>query len=980
VSEPSLNAPRLFVSYRRSQLAAVRPVVAALQAAGVACFLDVQAIDALADFPQRVREAIDASHAVLVWWSADYGDSELCLAELRRAWQHARRRSSDLGRRLLVLNPEPGAQHVFAGELNAQNFLAPPAAGQHASWAVALKQRLDALLPEGPLADEQRALPMPCLRDVPMPSAHFTGRGATLLRLHSLMFPAQIGAAASAPSVWLHGMGGLGKTEVAAKYARDFAQAYPGGVFWLRLAAFEPDMPLQAAAVELAGYRALEGVFAQEPALQQQLLRDAQRQPRPLLEARACVAQWLAQAGPYLWVLDNLPLLSPLDARAQALALWGAPSAGGHTLVTTRDARVPDGFAEQPLAALAAQDALRLLARLAPWETSPAPLLLAERAAAEQLVAEVGGHTIALRLLGDRARADGGYVKALATLQSTGRLPRLEQLAQRLRQELGDSVRSVLASFEISIAPLQATARQLLALAAMCAANEPIPRRLLRQAYAALGAADALDDDFAAAMRALLAASLLDERRAVDAVDLHPLVQDVALQLLPARVEREGEAVAASLVHWLNAATDLARRDELAAAVVHARRLAPLLKSLNGVRLYNRLGRYEVTRGRYAAALPMDEQAVALARAVLGAEHPETLICINNLADTRLRLGDTAAALTLLEGLGPVFERVLGPRDSHSLTAMGNLGVALFKQGRLAQARALQQRLLDIRLEQGAAADPELQVVKTNLANTLAKLGDSAAALTMFEDVLAARQKLLGADRIETLRAQANLAVALADQAQYGRAHALLKPVLQTLLRLAGPDHPDTMDRLLPLALCCREVGDVAGAAWAWGLLAAARGRQLGESHADTLFALNEQAFALKRLGELAQARALYEQVLQLRQRVLGDEHPDTLSSLNNLAATLKAQGELAAGRQLFEQVLAARRRLLGEAHPDTLLSVANLDKTLAGQNDLAAALALWQSLLQARLAALGEDHALSAEAAQRVAWFQRLVPAAPSS
>ena len=965
------------MSYRRTQLAAVRPVVAALKTAGVDCFLDVQAIDALADFPQRVREGIDASHAMLVWWSADYGESDICLAELRRAWQHARRFSSDVGRRVLVLNPEPGGQHVFAGELNAQNFLAPPAAGQGAAWAAALKRRRDALLPEGPLADERQALPVPTLRDVPVPSARFTGRGATLLRLHSLMFPPQVGTAATGPSVWLHGMGGLGKTEVAAKYARDFSQAYPGGVFWLRLAAFEPDNPVKPAEVELAGYRALEGVFAHEPALQAQLLRNAQQQPLPLAEARACVGQWLergSKVGPYLWVLDNVPLMSPLDARAQALALWGAPTPAGRSLVTTRDARVPDGFAEQPLAALGQEDALRMLVRLAPWDAGPTQAAQAERAAAEQLVDEVGRHTIALRLLGDRARADGGYVKALAALHSTGRLQRLEQLAQRLRKELGDSVRNLLGIFEMSIAPLEAPARQVLALAAICAANEPIPRRLLREAYAAQGAADALDDDFADAMRALLAASLLDERRAADAVDLHPLVQDVAVQLLQVRFEREGEAVAAPLVHWLNAVTDIARRDELAAGVVHARRLAPMLKSLNGVRLYNRLGRYEVTRARYAAALPMEEHAVALARTVLGSEHPETLICINNLADTRLRQGDVAAALALLEGLGPVFARVLGQQETHTLTALGNLGVARFKQGQLEQARSLQQQVLDIRIEQGGDADAEVLVAKTNLASTLAKLGDPAAALQMLGDVLAARQKALGADRFETLRAQANLGVALADQKQYGQAHALLSPALQGLLRVAGPDHPDTIELLLPLALCCRMVDDAAGAALAWGLLAKARGRQLGADHADTVFALNEQAFALKSMGELPQARALYEQVLEVRRHVLGDDHPDTLLSLNNLAATLKAQGDLPAGRRLYKQVLAARRRLLGEVDQQTLASVDSLDKTLAQQNDVAAALALWQSLLQGRLASLGEDHALTREAEQHVAWFQRRI------
>lgn len=76
----------LFISYRRSQQAAVLPVVAALQNAGIRCFLDTQQIDPLAAFPEKVRRAIANAKAVLLWWSQDYGDSEYCLEELTLAW------------------------------------------------------------------------------------------------------------------------------------------------------------------------------------------------------------------------------------------------------------------------------------------------------------------------------------------------------------------------------------------------------------------------------------------------------------------------------------------------------------------------------------------------------------------------------------------------------------------------------------------------------------------------------------------------------------------------------------------------------------------------------------------------------------------------------------------------------------------------------------------------------------------------------
>ena len=47
--------PSVFVSYRRTEFARVEPLVRALEAAGIQCFLDRDAIDPLADFPKGKR-------------------------------------------------------------------------------------------------------------------------------------------------------------------------------------------------------------------------------------------------------------------------------------------------------------------------------------------------------------------------------------------------------------------------------------------------------------------------------------------------------------------------------------------------------------------------------------------------------------------------------------------------------------------------------------------------------------------------------------------------------------------------------------------------------------------------------------------------------------------------------------------------------------------------------------------------------------
>ena len=560
-----MPSPKLFVSYRRSRLETVRPAVDALRAAGIECFFDLEDIDPLADFPQRIREGIDGAHALLAWWSVDYGESAICLAEFRRGWQHARRSSSDIGRRVWVLNPEARGDHIFAGELIAKNFLVPPAASATDAWVLSIRQRLDALVPEGPLADERRRQAATARRNVPRASTEFTGRGASLLRMHSKLFPPQLDSSGASPGVQLFGMGGVGKSEVAAMYADTFAAAYPGGIFWLNLSSFEPGATLDEAGAQRAWHGAVESVLADDPDLQRRLMRDAAGRPLEPRSARALISQWLPGAtpdqtdpAPYLWIVDNVPSMSPLDGRERILEFWRAPTAVGRTLLTTRDSRSMAGFVAEPLEVLDDIEALRLLSRYR-------AIGIDERGAAEALAREVGCHTLALTLLGERLRESDGYPAALDRLQATGRLDRLEQVAQLLRPELGERARSVVATFELSIAPLAPAAKQLLALAALCVPGRPIPQPLLGTAFG-----EARSDAFAVAMTSLLRASLLTRRHGEHAVEIHPLVADVAADLSKADTEAQRGRLVDALIVPLPAVVDVRKHRLLEDYVVHA--------------------------------------------------------------------------------------------------------------------------------------------------------------------------------------------------------------------------------------------------------------------------------------------------------------------------------------------------------------------------------------------------------------------------
>ena len=156
---------------------AVLAAKAALEAAGVDVWLDLEAIDPLADFPahlyrhrrkprgagvvvgrlRRVRHL----HAVN---SASPGSMP---GGIRPTWRGA----CGCSTRNLA------ADIIFAGELNVSNFLTRPRRAAKRRGRESLQSRLDALLSEGPLADERHAKPRRPSTS-PCRACEFTGRGA----------------------------------------------------------------------------------------------------------------------------------------------------------------------------------------------------------------------------------------------------------------------------------------------------------------------------------------------------------------------------------------------------------------------------------------------------------------------------------------------------------------------------------------------------------------------------------------------------------------------------------------------------------------------------------------------------------------------------------------------------------------------------------------------------------------------------------
>jgi tetratricopeptide (TPR) repeat protein len=250
-----------------------------------------------------------------------------------------------------------------------------------------------------------------------------------------------------------------------------------------------------------------------------------------------------------------------------------------------------------------------------------------------------------------------------------------------------------------------------------------------------------------------------------------------------------------------------------------------------------------------AQSILVAEPLLADQKRVLGSDHPETLATRHNLAEAYHWAGRTAEAITLFEQNLADQERVLGADHSETLLSRSHLGNAYRAAGRTAEAITLLKQNLADRERVLGADHPETLFSRSALANAYRAAGRTAEAITLHEQTLADRERVLGADHPVTLSSRNHLALAYQDAGRLDEAITLHQQTLADRERMLGADHPVTLSSR----------------------------SNLGNAY--------------RAADRTAEAITLHQQTLAARERILGPDHPDTLTSRHLLASAYRSAG-----------------------------------------------------------------------------------------
>ncbi|WP_407837772.1 FxSxx-COOH system tetratricopeptide repeat protein [Streptomyces sp. DSM 116496] len=714
----------------------------------------------------------------------------------------------------------------------------------------------------------------------------------------------------------LAGMGGVGKTQLAADHARHaWAKGQVDLLVWVTAATRQ--------AVIDAYAQAAADTLHTDPA-------DPER------AAQAFLA-WLEPApGRPRWLIVLDDVADPADLRD----LWPPAHDRGRTLVTTRrrDAAlathghlVPVGLFTPAEATAHLRHALAAQGRSEPEADLTAlardlghlPLALSQ-AAAYLVDTELSPADYRTRLA-DRARQLGDLLPEPGSLPDDQSTP--AAAAWSLSVERANELRPA------------GLARPLLELAAMLDPNgipgqalvgHPILKYLT--AHRSFDHRDSstpeppsvTEEEATGALRALHRLSLVDHSPAEihQAVRVHQIVQRAIRDpLLPDYRDLLARIAADALI----AAWPDTERDAGLASALRANTTA--LMACAGSALYRpvvhpvlyHLGESLGHSGQVAAAIQHLQQLTDTATHHLGPESPGTLTSRSNLALWRARAGDTAWALEAATLLLEIQLRVQGPDHPNTLATRSNLATYQGRAGDASGAAAAFGALMEDQLRVLGPDHSATLAARNNLALWLGQAGDATAAAAAFDTLVDDCLRVLGPDHPNTLATRNNLAGWRGNAGDPAGAAAALAALVKDQLRVLGPDHPDTLTTRHNLAYLRGRAGDPAGAADDVAALLEDRLRVLGPDHPDTLITRSSLAHLRAVTGDRTGATTAFTVLLEDRLRVLGPDHPDTLATRFDLAAWHGMAGNPGRAAKETAATLEEHIRVLGPDHPNTL-------------------------------------------------------------
>ncbi|KAI0467590.1 hypothetical protein F4859DRAFT_506728 [Xylaria cf. heliscus] len=746
---------------------------------------------------------------------------------------------------------------------------------------------------------------------IPLPkNQHFVGRTDTLELLNGKLF-----ARDGHRRVCLHGLGGVGKTQVALQIAYEAKDARGLMVLWLPAvnhATFQ-----QACTIALK--RLVIPVAKDED-------------PKELLK------EYLNsdESGEWLLVIDNIDDMETLRGSLNQSGIdnYLPDNENGRVLFTTRPydvaIRVADDDDIVKLGKMSHTDARRYL------EGRIQPDQIEDDAAAAELLNQLAHLPLAITQATAYMKRNKKPIRAYLDL-----LRRTESdMADLMSAEFVDRTRydrtwyeesqnAVALTWQVSfnqICDVDTIAANLLRFI-----SRVEPKSIPRSMLPIEGSETQLDH----AIGTLLGYAFLDVREGGEMYDMHSLIH-LATRTWVNSQGYEEKAVVDAVGHLANVfpTDDWENRYMWRQYLPHALRLLHKdnWRSKDSAKLGYWVGRCLQKDGQSKDAVRIHQGIVSALGKTLAESHPNRLASEHGLATAYLYQGgkQVLKAVELLEHVVSIQNNTLAESHHDRLASQQVLAWAYLKNKQVLKAVEL---LEHVSIQNNTLAESHHDRLALQHGLAWAYLdqggGQRLKAVELLEHVVSIQNNTLAESHPDRLASQHGLAIAYLYQGgkQVLKAVELLEHVVSIQNNTLAESHHNRLasQQVLAWAYLDQGGGQVLKAVELLEHVVSIQNNTLAESHPDRLLSQHELATAYldQAGGQVLKAVELLEHVVSIQNHTLAESDPDRLASQHGLATAYLDQGggQVLKAVELLEHVVSIQNHTLAESDPSRLAS-----------------------------------------------------------
>jgi len=307
-----------------------------------------------------------------------------------------------------------------------------------------------------------------------------------------------------------------------------------------------------------------------------------------------------------------------------------------------------------------------------------------------------------------------------------------------------------------------------------------------------------------------------------------------------------------------------------------------------------------------------------------GSDQIEIADILYRIGKIDIELGNYEGSKQLLEKSLKVKEKKLGVNHIEVAKILDRLGWAYLYLGHYVTAKPLLERALFI--------EKKYCPTCVETANTLVNLGWNYNLLgecTKAEPVLSLALKIyedhFGHDHIEVAKALNALGKTYIYLGKYADAKDFSKRALDIRKKYYGLNHVLTINTLISFGWLNLLLGNYQEAKDSFEYGLSVFEEYYNGSHLETAYAVNNLGSSYFSLGDLNKSRELHEKALAMYKDHLPHEHIDVTNTLNNLGIVFLNLREYEKSKTLFEEILITVTKIYGKDHIFTATAMANL-------------------------------------------------------